>query len=113
MVIDAMVHELRTGSSDLRPGSSIGAAFAYAFARSSGHVVEPAVRVERIDLDSDRDEAGVLTGEGSNSGLFVDVGLNYYISGNNNKLQLSLSSFQPEAGSGDALVLRLQHQLSL
>lgn len=84
----------------------------YAIPLDNGNVVEPAARVTFIDNDTDDDnEAGVLDNEGGASGLYVDVGVNYYLDGHSNKLQAGLQSYSPEEGDGDAIAFRLAHQL--
>ena len=77
-------------------------------------VLEPAIRYQIIDNDSNADETvnyGNNT-ESGGSGTQIDVGLNYYLSGHDNKLSLAVSLWESEEGSGDATIIRLQHQIN-
>jgi len=89
----------------------------YAFALENGTVIEPAVRFQMIDNNTDVDEnvsysASGTTAEVGNSGEQIDFGLNYYLDGHNNKLQLFYQMWSAEEGDGDANIIRLQHQLN-
>ncbi len=93
----------------------------YAVALDQGMAIEPAARVSFIDFD--RANAGErvaydggphnagLDAEWGDSGRQVDLGLNLYLNRHGNKLQLSLSHWQAEAGDGKADIVRLQQQL--
>lgn len=84
----------------------------WAVPRPSGHVVEPALRLTLVDNDDDNDdEMGVLDREGGDSGFYVDAGVNYYLDGHSNKFQLAVQIYSPEEGDGDAVAVRLNHQL--
>ena len=75
---------------------------------------EAVARIEYVDFDQ-RDTTGTLTpsGDGNGSdGTYIEVGGNVYFNGHSNKLQAGLISYQPEAGDGDAISFRLQHQLN-
>ncbi|MFW5828917.1 MAG: hypothetical protein ACOCXA_01535 [Planctomycetota bacterium] len=78
---------------------------------ASGRIVEPAARLTLLDGDTDDDSPGVLLQEGSADGLYVDLGVNYYINGHANKLQAGLQLYTPEEGDGDAVAFRLGHNL--
>lgn len=85
----------------------------YAFPLANGHVIEPAVRYQIIDGNTETDETSVYgTGEVGGSGNQIDVGLNYYLDGHNNKFQLAYQMWEAEEGDGDANIVRLQHQLN-
>ena len=86
---------------------------AYAFPVGE-EVLEPALRYQMIDLNTDADENAVFgsNSETGGSGSQIDIGLNYYLSGHDNKLQLSLSLWEAEEGEGDATIIRLQHQIN-
>lgn len=76
-------------------------------------VIEPALRLAMIDNDTDNDdEANVYEGEGGESGLYVDAGVNIYFDGHNNKFNFGITSYSPEDGDGDATIFRVQHQLN-
>ena len=77
-------------------------------------VIEPAIRYQIIDGNTDADET---VNYGSNaetggSGTQIDIGVNYYLSGHDNKLSLAVSLWESEEGEGDATIIRLQHQIN-
>ncbi|MHC5067159.1 MAG: porin [Planctomycetota bacterium] len=82
----------------------------YALPQADGTVLEPALRLSWVDLDDDG-AADVYSSEGGAAGVYGDAGCNYYLDGHRNKLMASVTAFSPEDGDGDALILRLQHQL--
>ena len=77
-------------------------------------VLEPAIRYQIIDNNSDVDETVNYgnNAESGASGTQIDIGLNYYLSGHDNKLSLAVSLWESEEGSGDATIIRLQHQIN-
>lgn len=81
-------------------------------------IIEPAIRYQIIDKDTDNDEEGSNYGTAldyGSSGTQIDVGVNYYISGHNNKIQVAYTMWQGEEDAdGDqasADILRTQWQL--
>jgi hypothetical protein len=85
----------------------------YAFPLGEEYI-EPAIRYQIIDNNTDLDE---FSNFGSNaetgaSGTQIDLGVNYYLSGHDNKLSLALSLWEAEEGEGDATIIRLQHQIN-
>jgi hypothetical protein len=77
-------------------------------------ILEPAIRYQIIDNNTDADETvnyGNNT-ESGGSGTQIDIGLNYYLSGHDNKLSLAVSLWESEEGQGDATIIRLQHQIN-
>jgi len=77
-------------------------------------ILEPAIRYQIIDNDTDTDDT---VNFGSNaetgaSGTQIDIGLNYYLSGHDNKLSLAVSLWEAEEGDADATIIRLQHQIN-
>lgn len=99
---------------------------------AAGYVFEPALRYSRIDMDTRRDEFANYAAGGpdaglalpgpspwasnrndtSNSGDLVEMGLNWYIKGHGNKLQLTYTNWRAEEGVGRASMFILQHQLA-
>ncbi|MBN8525267.1 MAG: hypothetical protein J0M02_08030 [Planctomycetes bacterium] len=84
----------------------------------AGAVIEPAIRYQVIDKNTDEDNEGTSYGTSldyGNSGTQIDLGVNYYIHGNNNKVQLSYTMWEgEEVEGGDAAtadILRAQWQL--
>ncbi len=87
---------------------------AYAFPVGE-YFIEPAIRYGSYDANTDNDnEAGNFgtSDFATASGDEIDVGVNWLISGNRNKLSLLYTSWSAEEGDGDASIFRLQHQLS-
>ena len=87
----------------------------YAFPLANGCVIEPAVRFQMIDNNTDADETpnyGSAAAEVGNSGTQIDLGVNYYLNGHDNKIQLALQLWEAEEGDADATIIRLQHQLN-
>lgn len=81
-------------------------------------VIEPAIRYQVIDKNTDEDNEGTSYGTSldyGNSGTQIDLGVNYYIHGNNNKVQVSYTMWEgEEVEGGDAAtadILRAQWQL--
>jgi hypothetical protein len=77
-------------------------------------VLEPALRYQIIDNNTDADETvnyGNNTDSGA-SGSQIDIALNYYLSGHDNKLSLAVSLWEAEEGDADATIIRLQHQIN-
>jgi Phosphate-selective porin O and P len=86
---------------------------AYAFVVGE-EVLEPALRYQIIDANTDADSTaayGNNTDTGA-SGSQIDIGVNYYLSGHDNKLQLAVSLWEAEEGNADATIIRLQHQIN-
>lgn len=86
----------------------------WAFPMENGHVIEPAIRYTMIDNNTDDDNEASVYGNGDNggSGSQFDIGVNYYINGHSNKLQLAYQSWTAEDGDGTASIIRLQQQLN-
>lgn len=86
---------------------------AYAFPVGD-EFLEPAIRYQIIDNNTDVDETVNFgsNGESGASGTQIDIGLNYYLSGHDNKLSLALSLWESEEGDADATIIRLQHQIN-
>lgn len=114
--------EYRAGTTETEPfagaSTEVDAEFivlqaAYAFPLEVG-VLEPALRYQIIDTNTDVDQV-VNFGNNAESGAAgtqIDVGLNLYLDGHANKLQLALSLWESEEGEGDATIIRLQHQIN-
>jgi hypothetical protein len=77
-------------------------------------VVEPAVRYQIIDANTDADEVSVYGNntESGGSGTQLDLGVNYYLSGHDHKFHLAVSLWEAEEGEADATIVRLQHQIN-
>jgi hypothetical protein len=83
---------------------------------------EPAVRLQIIDLDTGIGDQPVTYDGGAqnpgpdaewgDSGRELDLGLNCYLHGHSNKLQLSYSRWEAIGGAAYASIWRLQHQLA-
>ena len=106
----------------------------FAIPLADGQVIEPAARFAVMDFDTKRDEysnygrgvdysgtAGNISAapNASNtrhnatlSGNQIELGVNWYLTGNTNKLQFSYLNWQAEAGEGDAQMFIVQHQLT-
>jgi hypothetical protein len=88
----------------------------------SDMVVEPVIRYQIIENDFDKNFTGTFAGKkaanyGSNaetgaSGTQIDVGVNMYFSGHDNKLGLAVSMWEAEEGQAEATIIRLQHQIN-
>jgi hypothetical protein len=77
-------------------------------------VLEPALRYQIIDNNTDADDIvnyGNNT-ESGGSGTQIDIALNYYLSGHDNKFSLAVSLWEAEEGDADATIIRLQHQIN-
>lgn len=97
----------------------------YAFPLSGGTVLEAAARFALVDLatDIDGDSANygvntvgfTTTPDNAGSGQIIDLGVNWYIKGHNNKMGLMVELWEGEEdAAGDspsATAIRLQHQL--
>lgn len=89
----------------------------YAFPLEDGTVIEPVIRYQIIDENTDVNETvnyapDGTTAEVGNSGDQIDLGINYYLDGHGNKLMLSYQIWEAEEGNADANIIRLQHQLN-
>ena len=94
-------------------GFSVAAGAAYAFPLEHG-VIEPALRLQLVDLNEE-DTMGAMSPSsnfGDDDGTYAEASLNYYMAGHSNKIQLAVSTYSPEEGDGDAVGVRLQHQLN-
>jgi hypothetical protein len=97
------------------------AQFGYAMLIGRGVALEPAIRLELIDLDTANSSEAVPYDGGphvpgpdsdwGDSGRQIDIGLNLYLARHSNKLQFSYSHWDAESGSGGADIIRLQHQV--
>jgi len=83
-------------------------------------VVEFAARVSAYDTNDEDSTAVDFGGNAAtaaqgkdygSSGDQIEVGVNWYLKGNNNKLQVAYSDWQAENGNADAQILRAQWQL--
>ncbi len=87
-----------------------------------GLILEPAVRYQVINLDTGLGDQPVTydggpqnpgpDAEWGDSGTQIDLGLNCYLHGHSNKIQLSYSRWEAKGGAGHANIWRLQHQLA-
>lgn len=86
----------------------------YAFPLDGGTVIEPALRYQIIDNNTDATETSSFgnMSQSGGSGDQIDLGLNYYMDGHGNKLQLAYSIWEAESGSAEANIIRLQHQFN-
>lgn len=91
----------------------------YAFPVDGLGVLEPALRYQKIDFDTANDSEGTSFGnkDFGNSGNEIDFGLNLYLSGHSNKLNLVYTKWTGEdtgktgESAPTANIVRLQHQL--
>jgi hypothetical protein len=98
----------------------------YAFPLTSV-VVEPCIRYQLIDFNSEEDneavnyavaaDASTATSAQSNrdygnSGDQVDVGVNCYLNGHANKISLVYTTWKAEDGDAKANIVRIQHQIN-
>jgi|GEM_PF-2026910 len=115
--------EFRNGTDETEPfagGSSevkeqaIVAQVGYAFPMESGSVIEPALRFQKIDEDTDDDNEASEFGNGElgGSGTQIDIGVNYYLDGHDNKFQAAVQLWSAEEGDADATIIYVQHQLN-
>ena len=74
-------------------------------------IVEPVARLTYVKVASDGPDQ--YTGTGGASGMYVEGGVNLYLSGHKNKLGFHLTSYTPENDDGDAFIVRAQHQPQL
>ncbi len=88
----------------------------YAFLIEDMGAIEPCARVQFIDLNTGNDKETGAYGTGrdfaTTSGTEINLGVNWYISGHRNKVSLLYTMWDAEEGSGDANIIRFQHQLS-
>ncbi len=86
----------------------------YAIPLESGLIIEPAVRFQLIDNNTDADESSVYgnNSETGGSGTTIDLGATVYIDNHNNKLQFNLQLWEAEEGDGGATIFRVQHMLT-
>lgn len=114
--------EYRAGTTETEPfagaSTDVDAEFivlqaGYAFPLDFG-VLEPAIRYQIIDTNTDVDQVGNFgnNAESGAAGSQIDLGVNLYLAGHANKLQLGLSLWEAEEGEGDATIIRLQHQIN-
>lgn len=77
-------------------------------------VIEPAIRYQIIDTNTDVDTVSEYgnNGENGGAGTQIDLGINLYLAGHANKFQLGVSFWEAEAGEADATIIRLQHQIN-
>ena len=83
-------------------------------------VIEPAIRFSKVDSDTGVTNtntgynAGAAGGaiDNGGDGRTIDIGVNLYFDGHNNKLGIALQSWKAEAGSADASIIRIQQQIS-
>jgi hypothetical protein len=78
-------------------------------------VIEPAIGYMVNDADKDNSgEQAVYNGSVDNggSGKTINVGVNFYWNGHDNKTQISYQNWKAESGSGDANIVRIQHQIN-
>lgn len=77
-----------------------------------GKVVEPAARYSVIDLDTDNDNEGNNYGTNTDfaaaSGTQIEVGVNCYLNGYNNKVQVMYQMWEAEEGDADAQIVCAQ-----
>jgi hypothetical protein len=94
-------------------GMTFAAGAAWSIPMESG-VIEPALRLQLVDLNEDdtTGDQGASRDFGGDDGTYAEFSLNYYMAGHDNKLQVALSSYTPEEGDGDAIGFRIQHQLN-
>ena len=94
-------------------GFSFAAGAAYAFPTENG-VIEPALRLQIVDLDEEDTKGSMSPSSnfGDDDGTYGELSLNYYMAGHDNKVQAALYTYSPEEGSGDAVGFRIQHQLN-
>ncbi len=129
--------EYRTGTTEFEANAGATAAdvdsefivlqAGYAFPVGD-EVLEPVLRYQIIDENTDADETvnyndnnvalganaayGSTGNDSGGSGTQIDIGVNYYLNGHDNKLQLAVSLWESEEGSGDATIIRLQHHIN-
>lgn len=85
---------------------------AYAFPLENGCVIEPALRFQKIDLNTDNDNETAPIGanaDSGKSGTQVDLGVNYYLDGHNSKIQVAYQIWKAEDGDAKANIIRIQH----
>lgn len=124
--------EYRTGTQESDPNTGLATAgtvdvdaefiafqIGYALPLGEG-IIEPCIRYQIIDNNTDTDDIvnystaaqGSTATDSGQSGTQIDFGVNYYLSGHDNKLSLAVSLWEAEEGEGDATIVRLQHQIN-
>jgi hypothetical protein len=82
--------------------------------------VEPAIRYSVVDSDTNTTAAanpynvGAAGGfmDNGGDGRTIDVGVNLYFNGHDNKIQVAFQSWKAEEGNGKANIIRIQQQLN-
>lgn len=111
----------RTAAADV-DGTFWNLYVAYAFPLEDV-VIEPALRFSEVDSNKDDADAAATrrpytTGaagaaiDNGGDGRTIDLGVNFYFSGHDNKLQIALQLWEAEFGNGDATIIRVQQQLN-
>ena len=84
-------------------GSAFAFRLAWAIPMDDGQVFEPAIGYAIVDLNKDDDYEGgkakdlnIADGTNKTSGDTLDIGVNWYFNGNNNKLQLAYRMWEGE-----------------
>ncbi len=78
-------------------------------------VIEPAIGYMVNDADKDNSgELAVYNGgvDNGGSGKTINLGVNFYWNGHDNKTQISYQNWKAESGKGDANIVRIQHQIN-
>ncbi len=133
--IDVLVHldglsalvEYRAQTVDVEAGAETDSTVlrvqaGYGFTLGNGTVIEPAARFQLIDLNTDDDEEPAEFSDATfgtpsfardfgGSGTEIDLGANWYISGNKNKVSALVTLWDAEDGEGEATIIRVQHQI--
>jgi hypothetical protein len=127
--IDVLVHldglsalvEYRAQTVDVEAGAETDSTVlrvqaGYGFTLGNGTVIEPAARVQLIDMNTDNDDEqsnfdGATARDFGGSGTEIDLGANWYISGNKNKVSALVTLWDAEDGDGEATIFRVQHQI--
>lgn len=112
------VGNVRTGLADVKGRFwNIQAAFALPV---EDIFIEPAIRYSFVDTDTSVTAAanpyntGAAGGAMDNGGdgKTIDIGVNFYFNGHENKLQIAFQSWKAEEGNGKASIIRVQQQLN-
>ncbi len=84
--------------------------------------VEPAIRYSKVDSNKNVTNNSTYGGGGTGTvgnnidnggdGRTIDVGVNLYFDGHNNKLSIAYQNWKAEGGSGDASIIRIQQQIN-
>jgi hypothetical protein len=96
-------------------------------------VIEPAIGYMVSDSNSDVDSFGVASGnngaagppavapqnfgygagaDNGGDGKTINIGVNFYWNGHDNKTQVAFQSWKAETGDADAKIIRIQHQIN-